>query len=254
MLWDHPDEERRIYDINCELMIPKIIHFCWLSGDPYPMLIKHCIRHWQRVMPGYEIRKWDTHTFDLSQSPWVREAFDCKKYAFAADYIRAYALYSEGGWYFDSDLWLKRDITPLSGDRFVSCMECYTNDGAEGGIQAAFLGSEAGHPFLRDVLEYYDRQHFVRGDGMMATSPIAPAIYADMARKYGFMQKNEIQRLAEGMVIYDSSVCAPNRSADSSESYAIHFCEHSWHDTNSFKRVMHKLRGLSRTVRIYLSD
>ena len=232
-------------------MIPKIIHFCWLSDDPYPLLIERCISHWSRVLPDYEIRKWDTRRFPLSQSTWVREAFEKKKYAFAADYIRAYALYTEGGWYFDSDLWLKRDITPLADNRFVSCYECYSPDSTTGGIQAAFLGSEAGHPYLKEVLDYYDGRHFINPDGTLATQPIAPAAYADIARKYGFIPKNETQHIDEGMVIYDARVCAPNKSSDSSDSYAIHFCEHSWHESTPLKRFAHKLRGLGRTLRIY---
>lgn len=234
-------------------MIPKIIHFCWLSNDPYPTLINHCIKHWQRVLPDYEIRKWDTKRFDLSSSAWAKEAFENKKYAFAADYIRAYALFTEGGWYFDSDLWIKRNISPLANSRFVSCYECYSQDGANGGIQAAFLGSEAGHPFLKDVMDYYNSRHFKLADGTLTTQPIAPAIYADLAKKYGFERKNETQKLSEGMIVYDSRICAPNRSSDSNGSYAIHFCEHSWHDQSGMKRITHKLRGLMRTARIYLS-
>ena len=41
---------------------------------------------------------------DKSSSRWVSEAFDNKKYAFAADYIRLYALYHYGGIYLDMDV------------------------------------------------------------------------------------------------------------------------------------------------------
>ncbi len=30
-------------------MIPKIIHFCWLSGDPYPEKIRKCMKTWKKV-------------------------------------------------------------------------------------------------------------------------------------------------------------------------------------------------------------
>ena len=69
-------------------MIPKIIHLCWLSGDAYPAKIAKCIASWKKFLPDYEIMLWDTNRFDLSSSQWVREAFEHKKYAFAADYIR----------------------------------------------------------------------------------------------------------------------------------------------------------------------
>ena len=82
-------------------MIPKIIHICWLSGDEFPNNIKVCVESWKRVLPDYEIRIWDTKRFNIDSLLWTRQAFDVKKYAFAADYIRLYALYTEGGIYLE---------------------------------------------------------------------------------------------------------------------------------------------------------
>lgn len=48
-------------------MIPKIIHFCWMSGDPYPEKIKKCINSWKEKLPDYEIRLWDANSFDINQ-------------------------------------------------------------------------------------------------------------------------------------------------------------------------------------------
>ena len=82
-------------------MIPKKIHLCWLSGDDYPAKISKCIESWKKHLPDYEIVLWDTKRFDLSQSQWVSQAFEARKYAFAADYIRFYALYHDGGIYLE---------------------------------------------------------------------------------------------------------------------------------------------------------
>ena len=83
-------------------MIPKIIHYCWLSNDPFPEKIQMCIDSWKKVMPDYELKLWDTHNFDIENStPYVKEAFANRKWAFVADYIRLYALYTEGGIYLD---------------------------------------------------------------------------------------------------------------------------------------------------------
>lgn len=40
----------------------------------------------------------------IGKNIWVRQAYERKKYAFAADYIRIYALVTEGGIYLDSDV------------------------------------------------------------------------------------------------------------------------------------------------------
>ena len=85
-------------------MIPKIIHWCWLSGDPYPPKIQACLDTWKKVLPDYEIILWDTNRFDVNSTPWTKQAFEVKKYPFVADYIRLYAIYNYGGIYLDSDV------------------------------------------------------------------------------------------------------------------------------------------------------
>ena len=94
-------------------MIPKIIHFCWLSDDEYPDLIKKCIASWKEKLPEFEIKHWDKKCLDELNSDWVNEAFSAKKYAFAADYIRLYAIYNYGGFYLDSDVEVIKDFTDL---------------------------------------------------------------------------------------------------------------------------------------------
>lgn len=91
-------------------MIPKIIHYCWLSNDPMPAELKRCIKSWKRKLPDYKIKKWDTHNFDIYSIPFVAEACKMRKWAFACDYIRVYALYTEGGIYLDSDVFVRNSL------------------------------------------------------------------------------------------------------------------------------------------------
>lgn len=79
-------------------MIPKIIHYCWLSDEPVPAKLQKCINSWRKCCPDYEIIKWDTKRFDVNSCGLTKEAFAAKKWAFAADYIRTYALYTMGGY------------------------------------------------------------------------------------------------------------------------------------------------------------
>ena len=94
-------------------MIPKIIHFCWLSGEPYPPLIEHCINSWREKLPGYQFVLWDKAKADGIASEWVQEAYRNRKYAFAADYIRCYALYHFGGIYLDADVEVLKNMDEL---------------------------------------------------------------------------------------------------------------------------------------------
>lgn len=89
-------------------MIPKTIHLCWFSGDEYPEKIKRCINSWKKILPDYTIKIWDKEKALAIGIDFIDEAISVNKWAFAADVVRAYALYTEGGIYMDSDIYIKK--------------------------------------------------------------------------------------------------------------------------------------------------
>lgn len=142
-------------------MIPKIIHLCWLSGDPYPPKIAKCLETWKKYLPDYEIILWDTKRFDLESSIWVKQAFEKKKYAFAADYIRFYALYHMGGIYLDSDVEVLKSFDDLLDlPYFIGAEKAQTPE-------AAVMGAERGCDWIKQCLDYYNDRKFVKEDGCM---------------------------------------------------------------------------------------
>ena len=140
-------------------MIPKIIHLCWLSGDPYPRKIQDCLDSWKKHLPSYEIILWDTKRFNIHEVPWVEQAFNTKKYAFAADYIRLYALYHHGGIYLDSDVEILKSL-----DNFLE-LPYFVGAETSGTIEAAKLGAEKGCDWIKCCLDYYEGRNFIREDG-----------------------------------------------------------------------------------------
>lgn len=95
-------------------MIPKIIHLCWFSEESFPVEIKICLASWKRILPDYTIRLWTYADALAIGCDYVSEALSVKKWAFAADVIRFYAIYKEGGIYMDSDMLLKKLYMNLS--------------------------------------------------------------------------------------------------------------------------------------------
>ena len=93
--------------------IPKILHYCWLSGEPFPDDIRRCIDSWHIHLPDYEFRLWDGNRFNCDSVPYVKQAMQRRKYAFASDYIRLFALFHEGGIYLDSDIEVFRSFDQL---------------------------------------------------------------------------------------------------------------------------------------------
>lgn len=231
-------------------MIPKKIHYCWLSNEPFPRKIRKCMATWQATHPEYEIKRWSTENFDIGSVPYVKEAFEARKWAFAADYIRMYALYTEGGIYLDSDVVLLKKMDRFLQHSFFSSMEYHpvqiekcnslTHLDAEGHriddafiegiqIQAAVMGAEAGSPFVKRVLDWYQDKHFVKDDGTLRTDVLSPYIYARVAEELGFVYKDVEQQLPGGVHIYPSEIFAGNKHEVTPQSYAIHMCAHSWH-------------------------
>jgi len=142
-------------------MIPKLIHLCWLSGDPYPPKIARCLESWKKFLPDYEVVLWDTNRFDLNSSIWVRQAFEKKKYAFAADYIRFYALYHMGGIYLDSDVEVLKSFDDLLDlPYFMGAEKAQTPE-------AAIIGAEKGSDWIKQCLDYYNNRSFVKEDSSL---------------------------------------------------------------------------------------
>lgn len=245
-------------------MIPKIIHYCWLSGDPFPPEIKKCMRTWKKVMPDYEWKLWSLENFDLASAPqFVRDAVKARKWAFAADYIRMYALYTEGGFYLDSDVKVLKRFDDFLDYQFISSVEHHpsqlektgsihaiTADGTRQGqeyisgmqIQAAVMGAQAGCPFVKEVLDWYQSKTF---SDTLSPDMFSPLIYARIAEKYGFRYVDADQDLDGSMKIFRSEIFAGNKHEVTSASYVIHLCAHSWKASplERLRRFLKKLKG-----------
>lgn len=242
-------------------MIPKVIHYCWLSDEPFPEKIQMCMDSWRKVMPDYELKLWSTRNFDIEGSvPYVKEAFAQRKWAFVADYIRLYALYTDGGIYLDSDVKVLKRFDDFLQHPFFTSLEYHPfmierdqslkDLDAEGHrivdhyisgieLQAAVMGAEKGNPFVKQVLDWYQDKHFLKPDGTMGLDVIAPQIFARVAEQYGFVYKDMDQRLANGMMIYRSEIFAGNRREVTPASYAIHYCENSWNKRTFREKLKH---------------
>ena len=215
-------------------MIPKQIHLCWLSGDPYPPKIEKCLASWKKFLPDYEVILWDTKRFDLEAVPWVKQAFEAKKYAFAADYIRFYALYNYGGIYLDSDVEVLRSFDPL--------LELPYFAGAEtaGTIEAAVLGAEKGCDWIKQGLDYYEGRSFIRPDGSYDIRML-PEIMQEQIPKLKPIVKHEgggIPSLKQqnpdaAVYILPSDYFSPKvfdsrKVMLTPDTYAIHHYQNSW--------------------------
>ena len=217
--------------------IPKIIHYCWLSGDPYPTEIQKCIDSWHKYMPDYEFRLWDMNTFDCNSVPYVSQAVKLRKWAFASDYIRLWALYNEGGIYLDSDIEVFRSFDPLLNEPSFTGLEC-------GGRVAAWIfGSEPGNTVIGDLLSYYNNRDFIDPDGKPDMTPNTIPVTKDLAGK-GLLANNSTQRL-DGMTVFSSDYFCPFNpwlgiTKKTENSYAKHLFCGAWIEQDDEVQFMRK--------------
>ena len=147
-------------------MIPKIIHYCWLSNDPIPKDLKKYMKSWKEKLYDYEFILWDLNRFDLNRSLWVKQAFEAKKYAFAADYIRLYAVYNYGGIYMDMDVEVIKSFNDLLRNDYILGYE------AAKGLEAGVFVAPKKAPWVKEVLEYYTSKEFALPNGLYNDTPL----------------------------------------------------------------------------------
>lgn len=233
-------------------MIPKTIHLCWFSDDPFPVEIKVCLDSWKRILPDYEVRVWRYADAKAIGMPFIDEALAARKWAFAADVVRFYAVYTEGGVYMDSDIYLyKRFDAFIPTHGFATFNEKIEKEQDVFGLQAAFFIGEKGNAYCKDVLDYYAQRHFTNPDGSF-NDTISPYVMVGIAEKYGFRYVDETQHL-DGITIYPTRHLAPRkRFAVLDDTFATHRVYGSWRKRKFGRNVELKLKHVWHVVRYSL--
>lgn len=206
-------------------MIPKIVHYCWFGGQDLPAVEQSCINSWKKLLPDYEFKRWDESSIDLCEFPYMKEAYDNKKYAFVSDVVRMIALVEEGGIYLDTDVKLLSSLNAfLTDDAFCG----YEN---RSNIGTAIIGAVDHFPIFEEMINYYKSHHFVLEDGSFDQTTNVQ-ILSRLLDARGYVRKNE-ETLVDGLHIYERHLFYPKKQRDgsfdiNSECVAVHFGSGSW--------------------------
>lgn len=165
-------------------MIPKIIHYIWIGGNPLPELAERCMASWHKHMPDWEYMRWDETNFDIAKAPlYVRQAYEAKKFAFVSDYVRLWALEQYGGLYMDVDFMVYRPFDELV-ERYAAFA------GFEGSkrqpVMMGVIASEPHGAWVRDMLPTYEARPFVLSDGSLDMTPNT-SFFSDRLESQGFI-------------------------------------------------------------------
>jgi len=239
-------------------MIPKIIHYCWLSNDPYPEHIQRCMETWKKYLPDYELMLWNFDRFDRKSNLWVDEAFAAKKYAFASDYIRLYALFNYGGIYLDTDVEVLKpfddllDLPYFVGEEYEEQFEHYK-------IEAAIIGAEKGTQWIGKCMHWYEDKSFILQRRNYFLNPLPSVVKQTIEDNYELKwvkDKSEIKRSDSEVDVLPVDYFSPKYwkthqlVALTENTYTIHHFDMSWVKKRTYKEYARDvLKGIIHRIR-----
>jgi mannosyltransferase OCH1-like enzyme len=231
-------------------MIPKKIHYVWF-GREIPPEIQNYIDNWKRKMPDYEIICWNAGNFDVSKYKWVEQAVNHKKWAFAADFIRFWAIYKYGGIYLDTDVEVVKSFDTLLHLPYFLGMEKTKQL-----IGSATFGAVPECAWVKDCLDYYEDRNFEIGQNIFDMEPVPNIMRKIFKKKYGFSRiKNPTEFNLDSKQIqllpadYFSPKFWNTKTVNITENtYSIHHYEASWHFAKDYIKKYGKYWKLFFTI------
>lgn len=217
----------------------KYIHYCWFGGKPLPKLAKKCIKSWKKYLPDYKIIEWNEENVDLEECPFIKEAYENKKWAFVADYARTKAIYEMGGIYFDTDMLVTKDINfLLDHETFLGIEDSMM-------VNAAVWGASKPHSYLaKRVLDFYQSQEHFNQEDLYKIS--IPRIITKILNEHDFdPSMQSVQVLNDNIYIYPRSYFYPlsfnfkNNRFDEN-TCMIHYFDATWipkHEQTEMKLI-----------------
>ncbi len=236
-------------------MIPKIIHYTWFSGEPFPELVQKCIDSWHKYMPDYEYRLWDYNAVKDIDSIWLKECLKEETWAFAADFIRVYAVEKFGGVYLDSDVLVYQSFDKFLANRMFIGRECVPYIQMERFVNVYLtshcFGAEPHHPFLQLNLEYYKGRKFVTCGSesvprhLRLNLLMMPYIQSELAKTFGYdasLRANKTQCLNDGMVVFpDDYFGVYGSMKETRNSCCRHLATGTWRDRGENPLIQYTL-------------
>lgn len=228
--------------------IPKIIHYCWVGGNPKPQSVLYCIDSWKRCCPDYEIREWNETNYDFTKNEYMRQAYEAKKWGFVPDYARLDIVYEHGGIYLDTDVEMVRSFDELlEHDAFFGFED--TGDGENYVNCGHGFGAKPFHEAIKAARDLYEYVSFVNDDGSL--NLLASPYYTTQSlRQLGLVQENRDQMLSE-VQIYASDVLCPKtfRTGQlhrTARTVSIHHFTASWVDEKIKAELEHQQKTKNR--------
>lgn len=215
--------------------IPKKIHYCWFGGNPLTPLAKKCIASWKKYCPDYEIIEWNEKNVDIDSSPFMKTAYENKKWAFVSDYARYKIIYDEGGVYLDVDVEIIKNLDPLLAHGAYMGFE-----GKEYVASGLGFGATAKNEIIKEILDTYDNIDYNKHKNNPAKIA-TPILTTNILMKHGLIQDGKFQKVGSFTVLPEDYLCPKSPLTRlvniTDKSYSIHHYDASWVDEKERKHI-----------------
>lgn len=230
-------------------MIPKKIHYCWFGNKPKGKKELKCIASWKKYCPDYEIIEWSEANVDLDMMPFVKQAYNAKKYAFVSDVIRLWAILTYGGIYFDTDVELIKSFEAFLDFRGFIGFETnnYVNTGQ-------CFGAEKNNQIIQEMLNCYKKLNFMNIGGTEQVIKCTE-INTKILVKHGLICNGKFQMI-DGFVVFPVEYFNPyddptGRLYITKNTHSIHWYSKSWMSKRTVLRSkltkpLHRVQRLIR--------
>jgi len=232
-------------------MIPKIIHYVYIT-DKIPDKIQGYIDTWKKTNSDYEIIRWNRENFDVNSVEWVKQAVEAKKWAFATDYIRLWALYNYGGIYLDADVECLKSF-----DDILHLPYFLGREHSKGVIEMAVLGAASKCELVKECLDYYKDKNFILPSGKFSMEPIPHIMLRILGKKYGLKRiKNvrEFDKNSKEIQILPTEFFSPKpwdseKFTATENTYTVHYFEKSWEPPKKwFSSILHRTKYFAKKI------
>ena len=231
-----PLSNRKIGNTN----IPPIIHSVWIGGGKKTEACIKSENSWHIFCKNYKFIEWneENFNFDKCKSQYAKEAYYEKKWAFASDYVRLWALYEYGGIYIDSDMELYKSLDNLLNlNGFIGAESNHT-------ISCGVIGVPPHADWIKELLNLYETISFYKKNGEIDKLPITKRFQEYFEKKYNYIYNGSVQTFDEITILttdyFAPLNCFTGVLNKTSNTVSFHHGDNSWKSKSDKikKRIM----------------
>lgn len=180
----------------------KIIHYVWLGHGEKSQKTLDCIASWKKHMPDWEIKEWNEDNFDINFCDFTRQSYEKGQYAFTSDVIRLFALFTCGGIYMDTDVFMYKPLYDFENEEGFTGFEDINYPAT------ATMGAEKGNPVIELMLNFYkaiDFKTYPVWTDYIKFQETSTCIYSNILAMLGINRMRNEKQMIKHFTVYPSS-------------------------------------------------